>query len=136
MNVRAVEKGTDKPITGLQIQLIYPPSGEGRSKDVFTNTNGETNGVTLDTAQGGAYTGQVAIQSIETTKYKAAYLTFTCANPTAYQATLEVEVKGEEYLEFSWTLILLIASIVTVIAIIGVVVYVASKKPGHGRRRR
>jgi hypothetical protein len=126
--VRAVEKGTNTGINNLQLHLIYPVDGTGFTKDVFTGYNGYATSLVLTTINGGAYTGQVSIQSPETDTYKAASLTYTCSSTATFEATLEVERKDAVYDDdYSWVIYVLVA------AMFGVMAYmmVKTKKRGH-----
>ena len=135
LKLYAVEKGTDNPIQGLQVQIVYPPDGSGETPTAFTDANGEIS-LTLSTPQGGAYTGAVYVHSADTPDYKAASATYTLNNPTAYEFTFEVERKDTTYKDdtgFSWTLIV---GIVAAVCVIGGLGYYASKHTGKGKRRR
>lgn len=131
LNIRAVEKGTDNPIVGLQLRVLLP-SMEPRT--VFTGTGGETGVITLSTPQGGAFVGAVNIQSEDTFDYKAAYLTYNIASASSYSVTLEVEQKDTVYPPEGlplWVL-LAIGAVVSVVIVVGAYVVVKRKK----RRRR
>jgi len=122
LNILAVERGTVKPITGLQIQVMYPPSGTAEQKTGFTDTSGKVT-FTLTMPQGGGYAGQAAIQSTETFVYRPAYKTVT-VQPGINDITLEVEVKGEEYPwweEYWWLIVLII--VIVIVAIVAIIIY-------------
>lgn len=126
LHLRAVEKGSDIPIISLQLAIQY----SNQAPSVFTNANGEVT-LTLTTPQGGAYTGQVFVQSADTTVYKSASATYTLNNPTAYEFTLEVERKDTVYQPegFNWLVIALIIGVIAlIVAIIVLVVYFKKRR--------
>lgn len=125
--VRAVEKGTNTGITNLQLHLIYPPDGAGLTKDIFTGYNGYTTSLVLTTINGGAYTGQVVIQGVETSIYKSSSMTFNCVSTATYEAVLEVERKDVEYDDYGWLIYVLAA------AVLGVAAFMMLKKKKRGR---
>lgn len=135
LKITAVEKGTQKPIVGLQVQFVYPPSGTGRTIDLVTNANGETSSI-LSTPQGGAYIGDVFVHSLEDSTYNAASLTYPCNNAAPYETTFEVERKDTSYGNLNWTLILEIVGVVVAAALIGGLGFVAHKKIKQQQRRR
>ncbi len=132
LTVRAVEKGTNNGIVGLQLQVTLP----GREPfSVFTGAGGSTGPVTLATPQGGAFTGDVQITSLDSVTYHAAYLTYHVASASAYGTTLEIERKDTVYPEptFDWWLYVIIGIIVTVIVLIVVAVALSKRKPTKRR---
>jgi hypothetical protein len=135
LKLHVVEKGTNIPIQGLALTVQYG----SEAPTPFTNENGDIT-LKLSTPQGGAYRGQVYVQSADTTVYKTASSTYNIANPTAYEYTFEVERKDTTYPdidEISWFTILLAiiaaAAIITFVAGLG---YYAHKHPGKIKRRR
>ncbi len=138
VNIRAVEKGTNNLIAGLQMQLLYPPSGTGGVKTVYTGTNGETGAITLATPQGGAYTGTLAVQSVETGTYNPTYLSYPINSASSYSVTLEVERKDTVYEQpegLAWWvyLVIVIAAVVIVLIIVAAVM---SKRHPKSKSRR
>jgi hypothetical protein len=132
IRIRAVEKGTDNPIVGLQLRLVLP-SMEPRT--VFTGAGGETGTVTLATPQGGAFIGDISIQSEDTFDYKGSYMTFHIASATSYSVTLEVERKDTPYPVQGLDLWVWLAIGAVISVVIVVFAYVAVKKKSKRRRR-
>jgi hypothetical protein len=132
LNIRAVEKGTDNPIVGLQLRVVLPSM---EPKTVFTGVGGETGPVTLSTPQGGAYIGSVVIQSEDTFDYKAAYLTYNVASASSYSVTLEVERKDTDYPTTGLDLWVWLAIGAVISVVILVAAYLVVKKKGKRRRR-
>lgn len=125
LSILAVEKGTTTPIVGLQLEALYGTE----QKQGFTAATPMPGQITftLDMAGGGGYTGQVAIQSVETPKYLAAYQTVT-VQPGVNSVTLEVEVKGQTYPTFDWWIIAVAAIVIVFIAVVASVAYKKRKK--------
>jgi hypothetical protein len=102
----------------------------------FTNANGEVT-MTLATSQGGAYTGQVFVESVESSTYYSASTTYTLNSATTYQYTLEVERKDTTYPgSIDWVMIALVVAIIAVVAGVGGGGYYVVKKRKHRRGRR
>jgi len=122
-----VEKGTSNLIVGLPLTVQYG----NQAPSVFTDSNGLVS-LTLTTPQGGAFTGQVYVQSDDTTVYKTASATYNLPSATAYEFTLEVERKDTDYPSpegFNWlTIALIIGVIALIVAIIVLVVYFKKRR--------
>jgi hypothetical protein len=132
LNLRVVEKGTDTPIVGLGLTVQYG----NMAPTPFTNANGEVT-MTLATSQGGAYTGQVFVESVESSTYYSASTTYTLNSATTYQYTLEVERKDTTYPgSIDWVMIALVVAIIAVVAGVGGGGYYVVKKRKHRRGRR
>ena len=122
--------GAKKPISGLQVQILYPPSGTAEQKQGFTASDGSIP-FSLDMAGGGGYTGEVLVKSVDTSEYKAASTTVSVtAGPN--EVTLEVIKKGDVITDQNnlW----LYLAIGAVVAIIIVVAAYALKKKKRRRR--
>ena len=76
----------------------------------------------------------VSVTSVETTTYKSATASATVSKGTN---TLILEIEPQGYTPGSdWLLIALIIGIIVVVCVIGVIVYYATQKGKHRRRRR
>lgn len=129
LQVRAVEKGTDNSIPNLQLRLILPSV---EPKTVFTGASGFSDVVTLKTPQGGAFIGDVQIQTVDNSVYKASSTTFHIASAAPYSVTVEVERKDKDYpFEFNWMLIM---GIIIALVIIAIVAYALLKKKPKRKR--
>lgn len=69
-----VQDSSNRPIVGLQLQVLYPALTPETNTTQFTDTNGKAT-VNLVTPNGGGYTGQIAIQTDETAKYDSSNMT-------------------------------------------------------------
>lgn len=88
-----VQDSSNKPVVGLRLQIQYPSSTAEINTTEFTDTNGDIKNMNLATPNGGGYTGQVAIQTEETTKYGASNMT-TYVNSGQNDVTVSVSTKG------------------------------------------
>ncbi len=130
VTIYAVEKGTTIPAKSLQLHVAYGT----QSKDVFTDSNGATGGMSLVTPQGGAFVGDVLITSADTATYNAGSMSYPISQAGAYEVTFEVERKDTDYAD--WLLIALIIGIViAIIVIVAIAVYLYRKKRKHHRGR-
>jgi hypothetical protein len=140
LTVYAVEKSanasfTKTPIPGIALQVLYPSSQPTETKTGYTGTSG-TALFNLDMNSGGGYTGEVLIQSSETSVYKSAQTTASVVGGQN-EVYLEVERKDTVYPEeeIPWLMIALIVGIIAVIVgIAATAIYVKKKKPRRYRR--
>jgi hypothetical protein len=130
LNVKAVEKETGKQAVGVQIQAIFPSNGQGEQTQEWTNTKGEA-ALNLQYQAGGAFVGEVKLQTLESEDYYSANQTETISVPGIYDVVLEISAKNPEMPAeeepINWTFII-VASIIAIAVIISVAIYTKSKK--------
>jgi hypothetical protein len=130
--LHVVEKGSTKPVVGLQFTVQYG----NQAPTVYPDAKG-TITLTLANPQGGAYVGDVVVTSADTTVYKTATASYNFDSAKIMEKTFEVERKDTAYPKpdtFDWTLVAIIALVIALAAAIGVGVYFKSHK-GSRRRR-
>jgi hypothetical protein len=94
LKILAVEENTNNPAIGVEITVFYPANGQGEQKQVWTDTSGEAI-LNLQMHHGGAYIGDIYIQTTENNDYFAENLT-SAVHLDSNEATLELEPKNPQ----------------------------------------
>lgn len=122
------------PIVGLQLQVQYPASTAEIQTTEFTDTNGVVS-MNLATPAGGGYTGEVKIQTVETSEYGVSNTT-TYVNSGQNDVTVTVPIietqtptQNPTTTGTDWQLIIEVIALVGFLAFLTVIafVYVRSK---------
>lgn len=123
LTVLVKDKNTSLLVSGIQVAVAW-----GTNSGTYESKGG-TFTVNLE-----GYQGQVSVTSVETTTYKSATASATVSKGTN---TLILEIEPQGYTPgIDWLLIALIIGIIVVVCVIGVIVYYATQKGKHRRRRR
>jgi hypothetical protein len=114
LNVKAFEKDTENQIGDLQVSVSFG----GSHLDVTTDDKKPVT-IQLATLSGGAYVGQVTAKSYETAEYEVGEATINIPSAGVYDIVLQVPVKGVQYTEWYWWLIVAVVAVGVVGASVG-----------------